>query len=643
MKQNLVLRKSGKNMLQDSFYFPSNNGGEVKGISDSGIETFAGNSIKGLGREIIQNSLDANKEFAEPAIVEFSLFTLNFTDLIGGKSLKDAFGYARQYWDKQSSKKAQNFFDYAIAQTESDIDVLRISDFNTTGLTGSHADYNTPWVDLTKSSGVSDKAHGSSMGSFGIGKFATFATSSLRTVFYNTVDINGETAFQGISRLTSFINESGETTQGTGYLGEKKTLPEHKNISIDPSFSRLSNQTGTDIFIPGFKNLENNWEEEIISAVLDGFLYAIYSGELIVKVGNLTIDSDSLSGVVEEYKDSFTEGAYYYFQVLTSPDTKYFEEEYRNHGVIKIWILLAETMHNRTAMIRGAGMKIKDMPFANSLVSGAAVMVIEGQMIQNVLVPLENPTHTDWEPKRSEKVPYARAYIKGINELIKNKLAELSGLNDLDEIDSDVGEYLPLISDEERDQVKDESISDKVKTVFKKEASKKKEKPASNNHKLIPPVEILEYEPFEPGEKAEGAVGSGHNYSDKPIEHPENKKDHTPGDGFGNAPIQMTSKKQTIIVSNIRILAQMKQEGRYILLFTPESDAISSEISISLVGESGGESVDILTAMTMPPVPLSVVRNTVKGLPLRAGVQTRIMVKIDFDDYVAMEVSVRGI
>ncbi|SFK67240.1 hypothetical protein SAMN04488569_10703 [Marinilactibacillus piezotolerans] len=630
-------------MLNDKFYFPSNNGGEVKGISDSGIETFSGNSIKGLGREIIQNSLDANEGFKEPAIVEFSLFTTKFSSLPGSKSLKDAFTYARKYWDKQNSKKAQNFFDLAILQSDSDINVLRISDFNTSGLTGSKESYNSAWINLTKSSGVSDKAYGSAMGSFGIGKFATFATSSLRTVFYNTVDTEGIKAFQGISRLTSFIDENGETTQGIGYYGEEKTIPKFENLSLDPDFNRLDTQTGTDIFIPGFKNLENKWEEEIISAILDGFLYAIFNGNLIIKVNDILINSETLSVVMEEYKDSFTEGAYYYYEVLTSPDKIYFEKNYRNNGIIKIWILLKESMNNKTAMVRGAGMKIKDAKFSNSLISGAAVMVIEGQGIQDVIVPLENPTHTDWEPKRSENVPYARNYIKGINELIRSKLAELSGLNDLEEIDSNVGEYLPLISDEEKDQSKDESVANEIKTVFKKEVIKKREKLNLNNLDSNLNKETSKQTTFDPDSKNGENFGSGHNKTKNSIKNPDDVKDHTPGEGFGNARFKEHTHLQPISVINIRTLVQKKQEGRYILLFTPESNASDSEIAIFLVGENGGEKVDIISAMTMPPISLTIEGNTIKGLPLISGVQTKVILQIDFDDYMAMEVNVRGI
>ena len=39
--------------------FPSNNNGDVNGISNSGVETFQGTPLKSLAREICQNSLDA--------------------------------------------------------------------------------------------------------------------------------------------------------------------------------------------------------------------------------------------------------------------------------------------------------------------------------------------------------------------------------------------------------------------------------------------------------------------------------------------------------------------------------------------------------------------------------------------------------
>ena len=59
--------------------------------------------------------------------------------------------------------------------------ILRISDFNTSGLLGSKEEINTDWTNLTKSSGASDKK-GTAGGSYGIGKYAPFACSDFAQI-----------------------------------------------------------------------------------------------------------------------------------------------------------------------------------------------------------------------------------------------------------------------------------------------------------------------------------------------------------------------------------------------------------------------------------------------------------------------------
>ena len=102
---------------------------------------------------------------------------------------------------------------------------MRISDFNTIGLTGSGEEINTNWTNLTKSSGASDKK-GTAGGSYGIGKYAPFACSDFSTVFYSTYNIDEEVAYQGVSRLVTFKRkEDDETTQGIGYYGNVYKVP----------------------------------------------------------------------------------------------------------------------------------------------------------------------------------------------------------------------------------------------------------------------------------------------------------------------------------------------------------------------------------------------------------------------------------
>ena len=126
----------------------------------------------------------------------------------------------RDFWKDNS--KTVNFLNQAIKVCQKDtIRILRISDFNTTGLPGSKEYKSSPWQNLVKSSGVSDK-NGTSGGSYGIGKSAPFACSDLRTVYYSTLDNEGIRAYQGVANLVSFKSKDrflrkGEVTQGTGY------------------------------------------------------------------------------------------------------------------------------------------------------------------------------------------------------------------------------------------------------------------------------------------------------------------------------------------------------------------------------------------------------------------------------------------
>ena len=69
--------------------FQSNQGGEINGISDPGIESFKGTPLKSLAREICQNSLDAQKDFDKPVLVKFSSYKIKKTDIPGIKDIED--------------------------------------------------------------------------------------------------------------------------------------------------------------------------------------------------------------------------------------------------------------------------------------------------------------------------------------------------------------------------------------------------------------------------------------------------------------------------------------------------------------------------------------------------------------------------
>ena len=181
-----------------------------------------------------------------------------------------------KFWGQEKNivESAVNFFERGLDVLNSDeISVLRVSDFNTTGLLKSKEQFKSPWFNLVTASGVSQKSN-SAGGSFGIGKSAPFACTDLRTVFYSTLDAEKIEASQGVCRIATFEDEEGNETAGKGYYGLKddsfpnKNAPIYKQMFLDPEFKR--NQSGTDIYIMGFKEIED-WEYEIIKAILNDF------------------------------------------------------------------------------------------------------------------------------------------------------------------------------------------------------------------------------------------------------------------------------------------------------------------------------------------------------------------------------------
>ena len=223
--------------------FPSSNFGTLNGIGEAGIETFKGTPYKSLAREICQNSLDAKDGSGKPVIVEFSCSQEASRSFHDYDTLSNAIDSCLSFWKKNNNKKTVDFFDKAQKVAEQNtIPVLRISDFNTTGLTGSDKDYNTPWQNLVKASGVSDKGDNEG-GSFGIGKSAPFACSNLRTVFYSTQDIHGLCASQGVARLVDFSKGYRRYNNGYRILRRKRQKSAYSRM---PLFSKriYSNRSG---------------------------------------------------------------------------------------------------------------------------------------------------------------------------------------------------------------------------------------------------------------------------------------------------------------------------------------------------------------------------------------------------------------
>ncbi|MCI9173814.1 MAG: hypothetical protein HFH49_02550 [Lachnospiraceae bacterium] len=450
--------------------FPSNDYGILNGIGEAGIETFRGVPYRSLAREICQNSLDAVLVQSQPVRVEFRSSFLSDKDIPDFYTLKKALKLCYEFWSEQNNKKTTDFFKQAMKVSENNkISLLRISDFNTTGLTGSDQDYNTPWQNLVKSSGVSDKA-GSSGGSFGIGKSAPFACSDLRTVFYATQDKDGLKAFQGIARLVSFKKKdfeglkTDEISTGIGYYGETRRKSAIREcISLDQEFCR--NESGTDVFVLGFSN-KDNWKNEIIKSVLEDFLCAIYEGKLVVRIDEIEISKSTLAEVIENYKEE-AQIAYNYYQVLISPETEVREFQFEDLGWGKFYLLIQNNLHRRVLMSRSNGMKVFEQKNISSTIPFAGICVLNDDRVNSYFREMENPQHNAWEPERHHQPKEAKKKKQSLARTIKNIVIEFGKSTTVDEMDAEgMGEFLPdNIESGQKEGEKKENVTDRTKDI----------------------------------------------------------------------------------------------------------------------------------------------------------------------------------
>ena len=110
------------------WYFPTNGGGQIRGLADAGIETFKGQKNSSLAREICQNSLDAAADLSKPVIVNFTLKEIKPEQIPGYTEYKKVLRECRNFWAHNAT--AKNFFDNAITKFETPCNVLIVSDEN---------------------------------------------------------------------------------------------------------------------------------------------------------------------------------------------------------------------------------------------------------------------------------------------------------------------------------------------------------------------------------------------------------------------------------------------------------------------------------------------------------------------------------
>lgn len=432
------------------FIFSDLGASDKVGVNDVGIGVFKKKPYIGLTKEILQNSTDAPNQAlpkGTPVRVRFELIYIDRDDIPDVEKLNSVIHKCYEYYsdgdDGVKLKTIQDAADLYLAQSGK-VPVLKISDYNTTGLCGVLAEKGSKWSGLVRERSATNKTGGSS-GSFGVGKFAPFTFSSLRTVFYSTKTVDGETAFQGKALLTTF-KEEGKPKHNIGLLANTETENFDAVLATDdiaPVFRR--DEVGTDIFVLGFEK-DSDWMEQSAISVIEYFFYSIYKGNLEVTIAEgdktITITQHNLGDMIfffekycaEHMKDdvTFQYTAPAYWKLLCGSHKvirERFKYDGKDMGEYELYLFTGDDVTEKKVLeMREAGMKIREdtafripMNFTGIFIAtGAGAISLEPEEnISSFLRKCENQAHDDWAADEyREKKGMAKGIINKIHAII---------------------------------------------------------------------------------------------------------------------------------------------------------------------------------------------------------------------------------
>ena len=468
------------------WHFPPTGGGRVDRFNDPGIAHFDGNPLVNLARETIQNSLDA-KAGPGPVEVSFEIQEIDRRDSLGRDELTAAVA-ACLHELGDDDDKARTMLNHAAELLERNrLPYLCVRDENTTGLRGRH------WKALVKWQGASVKETRSAGGSHGIGKYAPFAVSPLRTVFYWTRFEDGTESrelFQGKAVLMSHAapGPGRVETQGTGFYGIVEGCRELRGDGVPERIRRVEGSSGrgngTSLWIAGFRT--DGWQQGIARSVIANFFYAIAHDMLSVLIdpndemndrGLMEINSstigpwfDYLSKDIDKLpltdEDAIAE-AWQFWHAIGSGDPNA-EKQDGDLGHCRLWIRVSDGLPSKVGFVRGTGMLITTQRPGllrfRGLKEFIAVCVFGSEKGNELLRMMENPQHDRFEPHRlpDQERRRGKRALKRVVDWIREEVSRAAapptegGATDLGELAA----YLPDLEPDEnfdtRDRKKEE-------------------------------------------------------------------------------------------------------------------------------------------------------------------------------------------
>ena len=433
--------------------FPPTGGVSAYGFNQAGIEIFGGRQqgrqrqtlpkqvIRSAVRELLQNSLDAKVPNAVCKVVFEH-------DKIDPAQIAAANLSIHMKACEEQDDHPEFFKDVCKTLRSAQIDVIRVTDSNTIGLDDER------WNMCTVTEGYSVKKSETAGGSFGLGKNAPFAMSSMSVVCYATrlprgaIMGNGdETNTRSIAKCRAISHQvSGEMLQHVGELN---------------SYEQDLTRPGTSITVVGTRYItsKRSWRREFENAVKHNFFIAIADGELECDVAGRRVKIDESAESDEAERDGRQKGTPLYLDAVRMYRGS--NRTLRSGGMsFDVWI--AASAHddglysNHCMYVNKKGMLITNEastrrnPFHVSRQSHGSFLVLvrsSDDATEKQMRAMEPPSHAEIDTSRSpEYKPALQDVRKQIESRIRDILFADSDQDDVTEL-TDLADILPIKRD----------------------------------------------------------------------------------------------------------------------------------------------------------------------------------------------------
>ena len=392
-------------------------------------------------RESLQNSLDASRYDDQPVVVHFTRMEISAEEFPSFFSLEEHLVKCAEYvsFDKNTQDWVYKMLSYI--REHKQMMCLKISDFNTKGMSWKNGAPDSPFLNFVENIGLSADKGSGSQGSFGFGKGAYFSLSPISTVLVSSVDTDGNPIFEGVTKITTHEDRMGNKLSSIGYYDNKNSKPVLTREDIPEPFRR--SDVGTDFIIAGYLEDEDD-ETQMVKSVLNNFWFPILDNKLIVDVFGKEINAGNVFLIAKQYFKEEAEpcGVNDYLEWNPLPyikcvknankiDKKY-KTFYGKGGIIgemRLYVYRGQDLPNRIVYCRKPRMVVNKQT-KNKLSGYVAVFICENPKGDDLLKAIENQSHNEWDVKNLKSSDFTatdcRTALREISDFVNRSLESLN-------------------------------------------------------------------------------------------------------------------------------------------------------------------------------------------------------------------------